>query len=390
ELSYHRLQDVAAAVVHCLDWQRVPDFAWRTMVAAFDVCVFRRNRFWVKGDDKRAISARNRDRQRAIRASRNPVEKAPRTPVPPYEDRWYWQRKWRWPLVRVRVQSKWVFDWNRAPVLLEKLDYHAIAKDRRRAVLFGSYLVHITEWSRNYSHDKVADRYQSHYPYELMHAIAKAAGCLAAAGGVTSLWESFKAFDRRDTGDDLLGDYLDAIATELVESGRAPDDRFWVAWQPAADFVLKRAERPRGYRSDFDELSKGAAAAGFVGPYMSPIPPDWPHLDAILPAIDRWVGVTAYSSAAAHALLGFAERLDTHQRRQWLTKWVVRYVDEHQGDQQFWGYGSNGDRAAALLKPLEHADNATRREIRRLLGVIADAGALGARDVLSLFGSGRM
>ena len=123
---------------------------------------------------------------------------------------------------------------------------------------------------------------------------------------------------------------------------------------------------------------------------MSPIPHDWPHLDAILPAIDRWARVTAYSVAAAHALLGFAERLDSRQRTQWLANWVALYVDEHQGDQQFWGYGSNGDRAAALLKPLEHADATTRREIRRLLGVIADAGSLVARDVLSLFVSGRI
>lgn len=389
DLATHRLQDVAAAVVHGLDWERVPDFAWRTMVAAFDICVLRRNRFWIKGDDKRAIATRGRDRQRAIRAARKPVAKAPRTPLPPYEDRWYWQRKWRWPLARVRVQSKWIFDWSRAPVLLKNLDYNAIANDRRRNAQFGSYLVGVIEWARNYSQDRVADRYRNHYPYELMHALAAATGRLAAAGGATSLWETFKAFDRRDTGGDLLGDYMNAIATELVESGRAPDDRFWAAWQPPANFVLERTERPHRYRSDFDELSIGAAAAGFVGPYTSPIPPDWPHLDAILPAIDRWARVTAYSFAAARALLGFAERLDMRQRTQWLISWIALYVGEHQGDQQFWGYGSNGDRAAALLKPLEHADTAARREIRRLLGVIADAGSLGARDVLSLFVSGR-
>jgi hypothetical protein len=123
---------------------------------------------------------------------------------------------------------------------------------------------------------------------------------------------------------------------------------------------------------------------------MSPIPPGWPHLDAILPAIDRWATVTAYSSSAAHALLSFAERLDGRQRTEWIVKWVALYVEEHKGDQQFWGYGSNGDRAAALVKPLEQADISTRREVRRLLGVVADAGSLGARDVLSLFASGRM
>ncbi|MCP1854791.1 MULTISPECIES: hypothetical protein [unclassified Bradyrhizobium] len=68
---------------------------------------------------------------------------------------------------------------------------------------------------------------------------------------------------------------------------------------------------------------------------MSPIPPDWPHLDAILPAIDGWVTATAYSPSAALALLRFAERFDTKQRTKWLVKWLGFYVDKHQTDQQF-------------------------------------------------------
>lgn len=389
ELATHRLQDVAAAVVRHLDWQQIPDVAWRATVAAFDTCVLRRNRFWIKGDDKRAIAARIRDRKRAIRAARRSVARAPRSPLPPYENRWHWQRKWRWPLVRVRVQSKWIFDWDRAPALLAALDYRGLASVPRRTAQFQSYLVEVIDWVRGYAQDEVAKRYQNHFPYELMNALADAAGRLAAVGGSTSLWESFRAFDRRDTGDDLIGDYLNAIASQLVESGRSPDDRFWAAWQPPASYILERIERPPGYRSDFDDLSKGAAAAGFVGPYTSPIPPDWPHLDAILPAIDGWVTATVYSSSAALALLRFAERLDTRQRTTWLVKWLALYVEEHQTDQQFWGDGSNGDRAAALLKPLEHADISTRREVRRLLGVIADAGSLAAREVLGLFASGR-
>jgi hypothetical protein len=221
------------------------------------------------------------------------------------------------------------------------LDCHAIVNDPRRAAQFESYLIEVIDWARDYSQDKVADRHQNHYPYELMHALAEATGRLAAVGGSTSLWESFKAFGRRDARDDLVGDYMDAIATELVESGRAPDDRFWVAWQPPANFILRDTGCPRSSRPDFDQLSKGAAAAGFVGPYMSPIPPDWPHLDTILPAIDRWAIITACSFSAAHALLSFAERLDTRQRTLWLVKWVALYVDEHHRDQQFWGYGSN-------------------------------------------------
>lgn len=44
ELATHRLQDVAAGIIHTIDWKAVPDFAWRATVAAFDMCVLRRNR----------------------------------------------------------------------------------------------------------------------------------------------------------------------------------------------------------------------------------------------------------------------------------------------------------------------------------------------------------
>jgi len=385
ELATHRLDDIATALVHSLDWNRVPDFAWAATIAAFDICDMRRHRFWMKGDDERAARTRRRDRQRAIHRALTTRAEAPLPPQPPYAYRWFRQTKWRWPLARKRVQSKRVYDWGRAPALLKVLNCAAIACDPVRATAFGAYLAAVAGWAHAHAHDEVADRFQNHLPYELVHALAGAAGRLAAAGADPALWEMFKQFDRRDRGEDLIADYMDAITTELVTSDRAPDKRFWTAWQPPADFALAGAGRPRRYRPDYDQLDKVASAAGFVGPYMSPIPPNWPHVDALLPAIDRWVEVTAYSASAGYALLGFATRLSIVERSQWLVKWLEIYADQHQGDPRFWTYGSNGDRAAGLLQPLESADADIRRRIRRLLGMIADAGSLAARDLLGRF-----
>ena len=106
-------------------------------------------------------------------------------------------------------------------------------------------MIKIIRWSYDYSQDLAAARYQNHYPYELVHALAEAAGRLAAKGGSASLWEHFKVFDRRDSGDRLISDYLNAIATELVETGRAPDARFWSAWLPPANFILERVTQAR-------------------------------------------------------------------------------------------------------------------------------------------------
>jgi hypothetical protein len=385
KLATHRLDDIATALVHGLDWNRVPNFAWAATVAAFDICDMRRHRFWMKGDDKRAARTRRRDRQRAIRRALTAQVEAPRPPQPPYAYRWFRQKKWRWPLARKRVQSKRVYDWSRAPVLLKALDCAAIARDPVRATAFGAYLTAVAGWAHAHAHDEVADRFRNRLPYDLVHALAGTAGRLAAAGADPTLWEMFKQFDRRDRDEDLIADYMDAIATELVTSERAPDERFWTAWQPPADFALAGASRPRRYRPDYDQMDKVASAAGFVGPYMSPIPPDWPHVGALLPAIDRWVEVTAYSASAGYALLSFATRLTIAERSQWLVQWLEIYAEQHQSDPRFWTYGSNGDRAAGLLQPLESTDAEKRRRIRRLLGMIADAGSLAARDLLGRF-----
>lgn len=385
ELATHRLDDIATALVHSLDWNRVPDFTWAATIAAFDICDLRRHRFWMKGDDKRASRTRRRDRQRAIRRALKTQAEAPRPPQPPYAYRWLWQKKWSWPLARRRVQSKRVYDWNRAAALLKALNCAAIAREPIRAKAFAAYLTAVASWAHAHANDEVAERFQNRLPYELVHVLAGAAGRLAAAGADPALWEMFKQFDWRDRGEDLVADYMDAIATELVTSERAPDERFWTAWQPPADFALAGAGRPRRYRPGYDQLDRVASAAGFVGPYVSPIPPDWPHVGALLPAIDRWIEVTAYSASAGYALLNFATRLSIAERSQWLVKWLEIYADQHQGDPRFWTYGSNGDRAAGLLQPLESADADLRRRIRRLLGIIADAGSLASRDLLGRF-----
>ena len=145
----------------------------------------------------------------------------------------------------------------------------------------------------------------------------------------------------------------------------------------------------RNRRRRLHDFTNPIAAAGFVGPYMTLIPPNWPHIEAILPHVDAWAEQMAGSADAAYALLRFAERLSIAQRGGWLVGWIARLVKTNAGEREFWREAAIGDLAAGLLAPLEKSPEATRREIRRLLAVVADAGSLGAREVLAAFMMGR-
>lgn len=116
----------------------------------------------------------------------------------------------------------------------------------------------------------------------------------------------------RDRPDDLIGEYLDALVTALVESGGPPDEGFWSAWHPAARWLLDKAVPKR--RGSHDHLPRGLTAAGIMGPYMTPLPPDWPRLGHVLEDIDVWVRETAHLPAAAVASLAIVERMDVPQR----------------------------------------------------------------------------
>jgi len=390
ELATHRLSDVAATIVGGLDWTTVPEFAWNAAVAALDTCVMYAVRPWINGDEQRAFVANVRLRRRAshagflrgLRRHRRPV-----APRPPYETRWMRTKSWAAPFKRVRIQARWLFEWNRAGRILKNIDLNALARYPAKRQIFEAYLAALIRWTQAYSEEATADRYRNQFPFEWGRELATTLGRLAAMTGSAGLWKSFLVFQYRDRAADLVGDYLEAVTAELMKDGRVPDDQFWSAWRPAAEWIM--GSDSGGLRRIQYDLTDPVAAAGFVGPYLTPIPPDWPYVETILPTVDSWGELTAGSERAAYLLLRFAERLDVGQRERWLVAWVARLVEENKGNPRFWSEGALGDLAAGLLAPLEKSVEATRREVRRLLAIIADAGSLGAREVLAGFATGR-
>ena len=185
---------------------------------------------------------------------------------------------------------------------------------------------------------------------------------------------------------ELIGIYLDAVVHDLMASGRPPDDRFWRAWRPAADWVMSTLVPKRGQvRSQ--ELENAVLTAGFVGPYITSIPPDWPHLELLLPRINSWVSATNHSASSAYAVLSICERMSLCQLEKWFVRWLLSYVDEHKSDPNFWQYAGFSDRAAGLLIPLENQSVYLRNRVRRILSVMANSGSLVAREVLPRFSS---
>jgi hypothetical protein len=385
-LATHRLANLSAALVGNLSWSADSDFVWRVIVASLDLSVIRWNRYWADNDRGKAAAEYDRHQRRAISAAikTSAQLRAPRLPPHPYHNKVFWFRSWRRPIQVARVQAKYGLDWSRAIAILKTAPLAGIAQDQTRAGLFEGYLRGLIDWAYGYTEDVVANHFQNHHPFELTNAVARAMGAFAASCGNAELWRALCVFDRRDV-DNLVAEYMEAVTAELIASGRPPDERFWSAWNPAASWALARL--PPG-EEDWDRyyrFTQAVAAAGFVGPYMTPIPPAWPHLEAILPTVDKWARQTAPSAHAAHALIRFAERLTENQMVQWLMPWLANYVEMHGRDEEFWQYGSLGDRAAALLKTLADQNTETRREVRRILAFIADSGSLGAREVLDNF-----
>lgn len=64
-------------------------------------------------------------------------------------------------------------------------------------------------------------------------------------------------------------------------------------------------------------------------------------------------------------------------------RWASLMVERRKGDRDFWCYNGMGDNLAALLEPLAVTGTDTRKEVRRLISVIADAGSLVAREALA-------
>ena len=181
-----------------------------------------------------------------------------------------------------------------------------------------------------------------------MGVVGKLSGRLAAlTAGAPVGQEPWRDFTILEEGDHGLGDFLEGMAEVLVASGTPPAPSFWSVWDPAANWVLCPPGRaPHSSRHSIGELSSPMAAAGFVGPYMTPIPPDWPYVAELLSRIDSWAEHTKRLASAADALLRFCDRLSADQIQTYALAWIERWIELHETDQEFWAYSDVVNRAA--------------------------------------------
>ncbi len=389
ELATSELHSVAMSTLRSLDWKSRPDFAWRSAVAALDMCVFDSTADWLSARAKaRGQLANIRRRQASVahvvgRGKTRP----PLLPPPPFRDIWRLSGRVWPPLRRLRVRAVQGLDWGRVKTLLEALKFEGL--DKTAQTQLRDYLVGLADWAKNHREaDERRYGYHDEFPHDLANTLAHQLGRLAAITGDGQSWKHINSLDYHHRDGDLVSRYLDEVARELVDSGRAPDDRFWSAWCPAAEWAMT-LPLPMRRGDDWDYLGHAVEAAGFVGPYMTPLPPDWPHLDLLLPTIDSWVAKTASHPGAAKSMLAIGERMSVEQRERWLLQWLENYVALHGRDARFWMYAELADGAAGLLSLLDNRSETERKRVRRILAIMADAGSVSARELLPRFASGR-
>lgn len=387
-LAVHRLHAVTEAVIEGLVWSKRPDFARAAHVAALDSCIVEVGHWWRGDEERRKAAAKTaRLREQAVkRALRRGVETLPLLPPAAFSRQWVRTGRAPWALRRLKMRSTRALDWNRARSILKKVEWSKLADSPQRQSSYSRYLAALVEWTRAYSEED-AHRYDSRFPYEWGHALAREIGRFAASNGRNNDWESLTQFTYHDRAEDLVGAYLDAVAHELMVSGRAPDERFWSAWKQAAHWVMARTVPKR--RDRYDHMSEALRAAGLVGPYFTPIPPDWPHLEQVLPWIDAWVEKTAHLPSAVYSALSIGERMGPEQRRRWFVPWIGKWAKAGGCDESYWSYYDIGNKAAALLRVLPDGNYQERRDVRQYLGIIADAGSVVARELLPHFATAR-
>lgn len=385
-LATHRLHAVSAGALSGLHWNERPDFVRAIHVAALNSCVVDFG-WWWRGAKEIARGRRRTDKSSAQAARRALARRYPQVPrLPPPPDSWCWVwSKERWYPRRMFMPAKRMLDWSRARVILKDIDWFKMTDGGLRRSAFSAYLTGLVTWTKAYSED--SDRHDRQFPYEWGHALACELGRFAFAHGGGEEWRSLLVFDRRDRDTDLVGDYLDGVAQALMVHGTAAEAAFWNAWQPAARWIIDDGiPKKHGYDG---ELSRGLRAAGMVGPYMTPIPPDWPHLESVLPAVDLWVRATAHLPTAAYAVLAIVERMDATKRARWFLPWVTLWTETIGPDEVFWSYNGLGNKTAALLAPLSTQDHELRALVRQSLGIIVDGGATAARQLISTFAARR-
>ncbi len=389
ELVTSELHAVEVSTLRGLDWANRPNFAWRCAVAALDMCVIDSTAEWLSPRERaRGQRAYMRRRQAAVAyATGRGKSRLPLLPPRPYRDRWRRSGRLWPPIERVRLRALRGLHWGRVKSLLDALPFSRLTEPAQRQLR--NYLLGLAAWAMDHRDaDERRLGYHDEFPHDLANTLAHALGRLAAFTGDGDSWHCLKSMDFWHREGDLVSVYLDEVVRELVDSGRAPDERFWNAWRPAAEWVMATLV-PKRPDDDWDNLGEAVRAAGLVGPYMTPLPPDWPHLELVLPMIDAWVAKTAHHPSAARAMLAIGERMPVGQRERWLLPWLEKYAALHGRDPGFWMYGELADGAAGLLPALDDRPAELRQRVRQLLSIMADTGSLSARELLPRFAPGR-
>lgn len=384
--AVQRLHGVTAAVIEGLSWTERPEFARAVHIAAFDSCVIDIGYWWREGDERRKAALRTAKlRAKAAQRALTPGEKAPLLPPPPFSKKWVRPTgKFRLPR-RLTMPAKRVLDWGKGAAILKLVNWAQLADTPERQRAYADYLAGLVEWTRAYAEED--ERRDSRYPHEWGHTLGREVGRFAASSGRDQDWQPLTHFNYHDRSEDLVGNYLDGVAHAMIATGAAPDDRFWAAWRGAAEWTIDRTlPRKRG-RHDF--LSGSLFAAGLVGPYFTPIPPDWPHLEEVLPWIDAWVERSAHLPRAAASALAIVERMNLEQRARWFVPWLGLWAAAAGADESYWSYRGLGNSAAALLNDVAIDDPDVRRCVRQCLGIMADAGSIVARELLPSFSAAR-
>ena len=212
------------------------------------------------------------------RRSRGPI-----LPPNPFYTRLVCTRKVWPPVTSARLKVKTNYDVDKLKTLTETIPFDRLGK-LKRGYLF-EYFLSLVKWVQLIRDEDEEHRgYMRDFPSDLTYTLAKQIGRLAAASSDGDAWKTLTDLNRMLSKGELIGIYLDAVVHDLMASGRPPDDRFWRAWRPAADWVMSTLVPKRGQvRSQ--ELENAVLTAGFVGPYITSIPPDWPHLELLLPRI---------------------------------------------------------------------------------------------------------
>ena len=376
-----------AQAVSAIDFVKAPRAAWSVLWAAVHQCVhWRGSPPWDKEDERRKAWMERRAHRGINRGLRDLGRSTPRPlPLPPDPVRHVLRltKNWRRPVERVMGLSTVGLDPFRLEKILEIVPAEQVAARPAAAHALADYLGKLADAIRRQCEGPLREWSEHDYPFKLARDLSALVGRLNAAwpdqAPSPPIWEPLTRFTEREHAVDHMSQVLQAMTDGLVKSGKAPDAVFWARWDPAATWVMEHG-RP-AWRDRWDAIG----AAGFVGPYGSPLPPDWPHLEQVLPRIDAWVRKVGDGERQAYGLFKFCDRFSLDQLETWALPWIEHIVQACAEDQEFWEAGDTVNHAATILGDLLVRRPVLAQRLRPTLAILADRGSLAARQAQGRF-----